>query len=96
MPYYNNFSSCLAQSIKRILDLPDKKMMFGFKSQIGICSLLNASYRDKKIPNNRVIYQYNCKNSYIGQKGRDAEQGKLEHQNAFKGIGTSKIADHCI
>ena len=99
MPYYNNLSSYLAQRIKRILDLPDKKIMFGFKSQTRLCSLFNCSYRDKKMPNSRVIYQYNCKsckNSYIGQTGRDVEQRKLEHQSAFKGIGTSKIADHCI
>ena len=99
MPYYNNFSSNLAQSIKRILDLPDKKIMFELKSQIRLCSLFNCTYRDKKISNSRVIYQYNCKNcknSYIGQTERDVEQRKQEHQSAFKGIETSKIADHCI
>ncbi|CAF3954200.1 unnamed protein product [Rotaria magnacalcarata] len=72
--------------------------MFGFKSQTRLCTLLNSTYRDKKNLSSQVIYQYNCKNcknSYIGQTSRDVEQRKREHQNAFKGTGMSKIADHC-
>ncbi|CAF4449590.1 unnamed protein product, partial [Rotaria magnacalcarata] len=30
------------------------------------------------------------------QISRDAEQRKREHQNALKGTGMSRIADHCI
>ncbi|CAF2098733.1 unnamed protein product [Rotaria magnacalcarata] len=70
--------------------------MFGFKSQTRLCTLLNSTYRDKKNLSSQVIYQYNCKNSYIGQTSRDVEQRKRKHQNVFKGTGMSKIADHCM
>jgi len=99
MPYYNDFSILLAKKIKMLLDLPNKKIRFGFKSQTRICSLFSSTYCDRKKANNQVIYQYNCqycRNSYIGQTSRNVEQRKHEHQNAFKGTGTSKIADHCI
>ncbi|CAF3696177.1 unnamed protein product [Rotaria sp. Silwood1] len=48
MPFHNDFSIQLAKNIKRILDLPNKKIMFGFKSQTRLCSLFNTTYRDKK------------------------------------------------
>ncbi|CAF1474707.1 unnamed protein product [Rotaria sordida] len=99
MPFYNEFSLKLARNIKMILDSPTKKIMFGFKSQARICSLFSCTYRDKKKHNKNVIYQYDCENcnkSYIGQTSRNVEQRKREHQNAFKGTGTSKIAEHCL
>ena len=99
LPYYNEISIKLAKKIKMLLDLPNKKVMFGYKSQTRISSLFSPTYREKKKLNNQLIYQYNCQNcnySYIGQTSRNVDQRKREHQNAFKGIGNSKIADHCI
>jgi uncharacterized protein YlaI len=99
MSYYHDFSIILANKIKMILDLPNKKIRFVFKSQTRICSLFNSIYREKKKAKNQVIYQYNCQNcksSYIDQTSRDVEQRKLEHQNAFKGTENSKIADHSM
>ncbi|CAF5121111.1 unnamed protein product [Rotaria sp. Silwood1] len=34
MPYYNDYSIELAKKIKMLLDLPNKKIIFGYKSQI--------------------------------------------------------------
>lgn len=99
MPFYNESSIKLAKMMKRILDLPNKRITFGFKSQTRICSLFSSTYRNKKETSNQVIYQYDCqdcKNSYIGQTSRNVEQRKREHQNALNGIGISKIADHCL
>ena len=97
MTYYNEYSMILANRIKTLLALPMKKVRFDFKSQNKLNTIFNNIYKEKN-ESKQVIYQYDCmdcEGTYIGETSRGIEKRKVEHQNAFKGTGYSKIAEHC-
>lgn len=88
-PYYSLCSITLANKIQKLLKLPGKQIIFGFKARHRISSLFSKTYRcgaDMK----KVIYGYSCYNCngyYInlGETSRGAEVRKDEYMNAFNG-----------
>ncbi|CAF4119666.1 unnamed protein product, partial [Adineta steineri] len=98
LPYFGESSIILANKIRNVLKNNTKQILFGFKAGNRISSLFSKTYRctnDSK----RVVYGYSCYDCdgyYIGQTARGSEVRKHEHKKAFKGIGYSRIAEHCI
>jgi hypothetical protein len=98
IPYYGDCSMILVNKIKKVLDHPLKRIVFGFAASTRISTLFSKTFREEK-DMKKSVYQYNCKNCngvYIGQTSRGVELRKEEHKKALLGRGYSRIAEHCI
>jgi hypothetical protein len=77
---------------------PRIKIVFGFKSLSRLSMRFGQTFRESRQLMN-VVYKYDCKGCngcYIGQTTRGVETRKMEHLRAFRGIGHSRIVEHCL